>query len=297
MSHLVNPGQLPDWVPCGVLGSSDGLGWRGLSYRAYRHPAYDVEMPGMRDFLVISHGSGCNAIHRRTEGRWSRVSVAPGDLSLLTRSQAAHWRWTQRVDVQHVYLSEQLLAGVAQEMFDRDVADIRLHDVLKASDPSISGCMQALAREAAHPGPAGALCAEAIGIELSVHLLRRFAAVTWHGPGTDGGFSRAQRRRIEELVEQSLHEPLSLAQLAAAAHLGVSTFARRFRRSFGDTPHAYLVKRRVARARLLLARGECSLKEVAHACGFADQAHLTRTVRAQLHTTPGALKRGGQRRA
>ncbi|WP_284620471.1 AraC family transcriptional regulator [Aquabacterium humicola] len=292
MARFIRPEQLPDWVPTGVLASSEPLDWRGLAYRAYRHPACDVEVPGMTDFLVIGHRSACHAIHRRTEGRWSRVAVVPGDLSLLTRGEASHWHWAQPMDVQHVYLSERVLNDVAQEVFERDVADIRLHDLLKVDDPAIARCLQALAQEAARPAPGSALCADAIGVELSVHLLRRFARVAWSERATDGGLSPTQRRRLEALVEQSLHEALTLAQLAAAAHLGVSSFARRFRASYGDSPHAWLVKRRVARARQLLGAGALSLKEVALACGFADQAHLTRTVRAHLKTTPRALQRG-----
>ncbi len=291
--RLVSPEQLPDWVPCRVQAASDTLGWAGLAFRAYRHPAYDVEMPGIRDYLVVRYRSGCAGIHRRFEGRWSRAAVVPGDLSLLTRSETTHWHWKHAVDVDHVYLSEQLMSGVAQEMFDRALPDVRLHDLLKASDAAVHRCIEALAGEAAAGQPGSALCAQALGLELSVHLLRRFSSVVFRPQASHGGLSATQRRQVEDCIEASLHEPLTLESLAGVVHLGVCTFVRRFRQTFGDTPHAYLVKRRVERARELLQHGRMPLKQVAAACGFSDQAHMTRTLRSHLQTTPAALRRGG----
>jgi AraC family transcriptional regulator len=68
------------------------------------------------------------------------------------------------------------------------------------------------------------------------------------------------------------------------------TFTRHFRESFGRTPHAYIIERRIDRARRQLAQSSLPIKEVASACGFADQAHMTRVFQAHLHTTPAALR-------
>jgi AraC family transcriptional regulator len=68
------------------------------------------------------------------------------------------------------------------------------------------------------------------------------------------------------------------------------TFTRQFRESFGRTPHAYVVERRIDRARRLLVQSSLPIKEVASVCGFADQAHMTRVFQTHLHTTPAALR-------
>ena len=104
-------------------------------------------------------------------------------------------------------------------------------------------------------------------------------------------FSPAQASRITETIEARLHEPLSLETLAAVAGLGVWSFARRFRASFGRAPHAYVIERRVERARCLLEQGTMAVKEIASACGFADQAHMTRLFQDRLHTTPAVMRR------
>ena len=94
-----------------------------------------------------------------------------------------------------------------------------------------------------------------------------------------------------EYVDARLHEPLNLATLAAVAGLGVWNFSRRFRESFGRAPHAFVIDRRVERARRLLELGAIAVKEIAAECGFADQAHMTRVFQHRLKTTPAALKR------
>jgi AraC family transcriptional regulator len=134
------------------------------------------------------------------------------------------------------------------------------------------------------------LYVEAAATQLVVHLLRKYARVTFRERTGEGRLSPAQVRRMMDYIESRLHEQLSLETLAAVAGMGVWTFTRHFRESFGRTPHAYIIERRIDRARRLLVEGSLPIKEVASVCGFADQAHMTRLFRAHLHTTPATLR-------
>ncbi|MEH3148056.1 MAG: AraC family transcriptional regulator [Methylobacterium frigidaeris] len=64
-----------------------------------------------------------------------------------------------------------------------------------------------------------------------------------------------------------------------------------FKASFGVPPHRYVVERRIARARDLLAGGRESLAGIALACGFASQSHFTRSFRQATGVTPAAWRR------
>jgi AraC family transcriptional regulator len=70
---------------------------------------------------------------REIDGHWSRELVVPGDVSVLTRAEASHWHWPHDIEVIHMYLSRGVLARVSAEVYDRDISDVRLMDVLKAS--------------------------------------------------------------------------------------------------------------------------------------------------------------------
>ncbi|TDG18958.1 AraC family transcriptional regulator, partial [Paracraurococcus ruber] len=85
---------------------------------------------------------------------------------------------------------------------------------------------------------------------------------------------------LRQAMEDRLAEPLSLADLAGLARMPRHAFLRAFRAEQGETPAAYLARRRVARALPLLAAG-LPPAAVAARCGFADPARLLRAVRRQ----------------
>jgi AraC family transcriptional regulator len=284
------PSEVPKYVPGAVTAASDDLGWNGVWLRGYRYTALDVVVPPVRDFTIVSYRRGTTFMERQCEGGWAETHCAPGDISLLTRSQLSHWHWTEEIDVSHVYLTEHFVSGICAEVTGRCVADIRLHDVLKSHDPVVTAAAAAIAREAQQQALGSALYVEAAATQLAVHLLRNYAAATFHEPSSKGKLSPGQIRRLTEYIDSRLHESLNLETLAGIVGLGLWTFTRRFRESFGRTPHAYVIERRIDRAQRLLAQSSVPIKEVAAVCGFADQAHMTRAFQTHLHTTPAALR-------
>ena len=293
MGTIIGPDELPKWVPGKLLETSDGLGWSGTSLRSYHYAPQEVDVPPLSHFMVVAYHKGVTEINRRFDGRWTRTHCEPGDLSLLTRSQHSQWRWVNEIKVRHVYLSEQLVSKVATDLFDRPIAEVKLLDVLKTRDPEITYLIDKIAKETASEALGGMLYTEALSIQLAVLLLKRYAAITYRHCGHSAGFSSAQHCYITDYVEANLHEPLSLETLANELGMGLWTFIRRFRRTFGEPPHAYIVNRRVTRAQRLLSQGILPLKEIALLCGFSDQAHFTRVIRKHLKVTPGSLRKVG----
>lgn len=291
MPELITPAELPKWVPGKVLAASDDLGWKGVALRAYHYAGQDVEVPPMRDFIIVAYRRGATRMERRFEGAWTRTRCAPGDVSLLTRSQRSHWNWTDQIDVSHVYLSEALISDVANEVMGRSVAEVRLHDVLRTQDAVVTAAVNTITREATQRAPGSALYVEAVATQLAVHLLRHYASVSFRDPAPPGRLTPAQAQRVADCIDARLHEALDLKTLADVAGLGLWSFGRRFRASFGCAPHAYVVQRRIERASRLLKQGAMPVKQVASACGFADQSHMTRLFQARLHTTPALLRR------
>jgi AraC family transcriptional regulator len=92
-------------------------------------------------------------------------------------------------------------------------------------------------------------------------------------------FDEGRIRRIEQAIELGLGESLTIEHLARVVGLGPTHFKRVFRATFGTTVHAYVVRRRVSRARELLATATLSRAEIAARTGFADQSHMARWLR------------------
>jgi AraC family transcriptional regulator len=78
--------------------------------------------------------------------------------------------------------------------------------------------------------------------------------------------------------------------LADVAGMSVFHFAREFKRSTGTTPHQYLIKLRVERAKALLATPDLPLIEVGLRSGFSHQSHFTRLFRRETGTTPSSYR-------
>ncbi|WP_229405544.1 GlxA family transcriptional regulator [Micromonospora sp. NBRC 110038] len=94
-----------------------------------------------------------------------------------------------------------------------------------------------------------------------------------------------------EWAEARLGTALSVGDLAAHLHVSPRTLARRFAEQLGTSPGAWLLSRRVARARTLLEETDLPVEAVAVRVGLTSAANLRRRFRVRVGTTPGAYRR------
>lgn len=291
MSDLIPYQDLPTHVPGRVLLASDALGWKNVALRAYHYAPQEVIVPAMRDFMLVGYRTGVTPMQRRFDARWRNETVGPGAASLLTRAQRACWNWREPINVTHVYLAPELVMEVASEAMDCAISAVTLADVLRTDDDAMTAAMAAIAQEASVQGLGGALYVDSLARALIVHLLRRYAAIDLRRPRGEAGLAPHQHRMILDFIEANLAEDLDLKALAGAVGLTPCLFARLFRRSFGKPPHAFVIARRVEKARRLLACTDLPIKAVALDCGFSDQSHLTRLFALAYGVTPAAFRR------
>ena len=92
----------------------------------------------------------------------------------------------------------------------------------------------------------------------------------------------ARLRRARDLMDREYASPLDVAALARTALMSPAHFSRKFRATYGETPYAYLMTRRIERAKALLRRGDLSVTEVCMAVGCTSlgsfSAHFTQLV-------------------
>jgi AraC family transcriptional regulator len=106
-----------------------------------------------------------------------------------------------------------------------------------------------------------------------------------------GGLAPWQARRLRIYIEEKLDSTIRAGDLAGLVRLSTSYFFRAFRNTFGETPVAYIMKRRMLRAQELMLKSRVSLSQVALECGMCDQAHFSRTFRRIVGTTPTVWRR------
>ena len=156
-------------------------------------------------------------------------------------------------------------------------------------DPVVQALAMALLPALSQPAHAGSLFIDHILLALQAHLLTRYGGVMM--PAERGtGLSSRQLNLATAFLASAAADDMTIADIAAQCGLSTSYFIRAFRKSTGRTPHRWLLEYRAEKARQMLL-GEASIAEIAVACGFADQSHLTRIFTALHGISPGSWRR------
>jgi sigma-54 dependent transcriptional regulator, acetoin dehydrogenase operon transcriptional activator AcoR len=104
------------------------------------------------------------------------------------------------------------------------------------------------------------------------------------------GLPRYKLRRVMAYVDARIGSPISLDDLANVAGVSRFHFHRQFRKSVGVTPHEYVLRARIERAKGLLTASDLTVGEVSGAVGFADQSHFSNIFRKLTAMTPRSFR-------
>ena len=124
--------------------------------------------------------------------------------------------------------------------------------------------------------------------DLVLHLASAYG--TSEPMSSCAGLARARLERVLCLIEERLTEALPVSDLAEAVHLSPFHFSRMFRVSTGRSPHEWIMLKRMARAKMLLAATRMPLPEVARASGYRTHSHFSGMFHAVVGFTPGQYR-------
>ena len=108
---------------------------------------------------------------------------------------------------------------------------------------------------------------------------------------TRGGLAAWQILRVRAYVDNNLHRTIHIRDLSAVARRSKAHFSRKFKLAVGESPHAYVVRRRLEKACHLMMTSAEPLSEIALSVGFSDQAHLCRLFRQAFGQSPANWRR------
>ena len=219
----------------------------------------------------------------------SRVGTeSPGQTCGIPSGQSYRVRSNEEMEYVSIYLDPLLLSRAA---FDSSGPErVELAEACGARDPLIRQIGLALMREGEAEQPAGRLYAESLANLLAVHLLRHYSANSVMVRAALGGLSGNRLRRATEFITDNLDRDLALAEIAEAVELSPFHFARAFKQATGLTPHQFLIKSRIDRAKTLLANVQLPIVEVSYRSGFKSQSHFTTLFRKVTSLTPKAYR-------
>jgi len=232
------------------------------------HVRYDT--PQNHTFsLYLQGGTGT----RRLDA--GGIAGHPGAICVMPEGYGSEWEITAPFRFVHLYLSDARLRAGFAATHDCDARLLDLRETTFAEDPQLALHLKQLSH-----------AAETGDVLLGETALSGvFGGLARRAPRLRGGLAPHLLRRIDDWIEAHLDAVIHLEDLAALAGLSGYHFHRMFLLSRGIAPHAWVTDQRVQRARELL-RGNLPIAEIAAACGFSSQSHLTRVFRTRIGKTP-----------
>lgn len=266
-----------------VMGALDlGFG-RSAAIWHNSHDRMSYERPNGHTFsLYLEGGTGTRRLDNGGVNGW------PGALCVMPQGASSEWEITDAFEFVHLYVPDEELRRVYAETFDQDARLMVMPEVTFENAPGLAEALRRIAK-ATHSGDI-LIADEAI----SSAFINLFVDPRYGGkrpPSIKGGLAPATRRRITDYIDAHLDHALTLQDLGEIAGLSEFHLQRMFSASCGVSPHGWILHRRIARAKQLLAASD-PIAQIASACGFSSQSHLTRVFKATVGTTPSAYRQG-----
>lgn len=223
----------------------------------------------------------------------SKIILSPsitGGVTIAPRGFSGEFDCDGRPLASNVFLSRERLQRCADEVGDGTTPDLLPR--LNYDDPKLFSILALISKESDAPGPHARLYLERLLDLLCLQLLRVHTAFgTGQRQGGVHGLSTWQVRRLNKYMQERLDEPISLQNLADL--LGLSRFhvCTAFRQATGFTPHQWLVRLRMDRARRLLSETRLSITDIALAVGYQTPSSFTQAFRAAVGMTPREFRR------
>ncbi len=278
-----------------IIAASDRLGWGSLYASTQREAPYEAAYEGVPDHLVILHLDGPVTVSRVLHKSWASRVIPPGGLFMLPGGVDFGVRLGGDLSTVHLYVRQAVVEEVAADLSSTDSGNIELIPRLGAKDTLIERLALEVRDALTDPDPSAPIYIDYLTRAVAARLIRAHSTRSTPRPETRAGtLTRTQLNHAIGYMEENIDKPLALIDVARAVGLSTTHFARCFKRSTGSAPHQYLMRCRVERARRLLIETDNAIAQIAFACGFAHQEHLTRAFRRLSGETPARFRLGAR---
>ncbi len=262
--------------------------WDGISLAHYRMGPGQLPEHYIQDHLItLSLNEKCEGEIRLASGFRAR-DQNKGTICVIPSGHPFAVDFQGESEHLAIFLDPSLVLRAAAE--SHASSNFEVVESSAASDPVISSVGLALMAELESENEGGRLYAESLANILALHLVRHYTTSANRVHRFVGGLSGHKLRLVLEFINANYALDLSLAELAAVAGMSTFHFAREFKRATGTTPHQYLMKLRIERAKELLSKSEMPLVEVGCHSGFSHQSHFSRLFRKLTGTTPQSYR-------
>ncbi|MEU0565069.1 helix-turn-helix domain-containing protein [Nonomuraea sp. NPDC005983] len=265
--------------------SWDDANWRSLLVQRFVH-ARQVEhllLPGTSDLHLVLCTAGEATMQVSSDGSSAKRRWTAGRLELMVpgRSTVRSYKATSALSTIQVHIPQAVIKRTAAQLGGAEPDFEALSARLGTGDPVVEHLVRSLPANR----EVGDLYAESAAAFLAVHLLSQ-----GREPRVPKSEHAAVRKGIA-VMQDRLAEPLTLADIAAEAHLSVYHFVRVFRDATGETPHRFLTRLRIELAQRLLSGTTLTVEQIAERCGFSGPGALSSAFLRHVGVRPSVYRK------
>jgi AraC family transcriptional regulator len=272
-------------------------GWSGITVDIYDFiPNYPSRVPAHDHHLVCYCPSGSGRIVQRRGGESHSGTISAGMSLIIPAGYDSSWEGDAAPSAR-MRIPTALIASAAEEICPQRDTAFELRNVFETRDMLIERFALTIIGEidrASHP--AQVLLVETVSAALAAHLVRSFNHHDAVATPLIPRLSPRELSRLTDYIEDHLHRPIGLSELADLVNVSRFHFARLFRQSTGMTAIHYVERRRIQRAQVLIATTDTPLSDIALIVGYSDQSCFTRRFNRHNGCTPAVYAREHGRR-
>ncbi len=266
--------------------TNPGNSWNGV-YLAYDYqtpyetPEVYAPQIGVTIFTEVSE----NISYERTiDGRFYSKQIFPGNIVITPANIGTRARWNKSLNVIFLGFEPIIFNRTIYESLDTD--KIELVPQFAISDPLIYQIGLTLKSTLENHGAGSRLYAETMANALAVHLLQHYSTRKPKEQNYQDGLPRHKLQLVIDYIHAHLNENIGLIELADLVKISPNYFLQLFKQSTGITPHKFVIRTRIERAKELLILKEMKIAQIAQYVGFANQSHLNLHFKRLVGVTP-----------
>jgi AraC family transcriptional regulator len=276
-----------------LVAQSEAIGWRSMYGAIMEEAPFDATEPAVHHPFLIYHLTRPTVVMRKIEGSArERALIGPRRISLTPGEATTRWQHSGHPEILQVYLRQSVYEAAVSEMYGGDATGAQILPRFAILDPLLEQLAIAIATALKDGNSEDVLyidtLAQMMAVQLAKHHSKRShaarAAAAKPAPGK-------KIRRLMDFIEEHLDGDLTLEAMAGELQISALYLPRAFKSAVGQSPHRYVLGRRVERAKTLLRNTDSPVADVALSSGFSSQSHLSNWFLRMMGVSPAAYRR------
>ena len=262
--------------------------WNGIYLQHDRQPAFEItEHSHSQHTLIIGLENELQA-EWSIDGRFKELKYNQGDIFIVP-AQATHKAcWKRESESLMLAIEPDCLVDVAVDSINSDRLEIVPQ--FATADLRLSQIAQWLLIELREKQAGSNLYSESLIAMLMIHLLRNHTTTEPKLTNYTGGLARHKLRKAIAFINDNLDRNIKLAEIAALVEMSSYHFGKMFKQSIGVTPHQYLVRQRLAKAKRLLRDSSMAIADIGYLVGYKNSSHFSKVFHRHVKSTPKAYR-------